>query len=255
MIHTARDLIVKDVSVSFGGVRALNSLSLRALPGRITGIIGPNGCGKSTLLGAIFKSVAIEEGSIRFGEVDLESSRRGEASRLGIARTFQTVRLLPDLDVRGNVSVGADSAPRHRRKSDSGHRFASMRDRVNAAIARTGLEGMEHLLPHEMSYGNQRRVEIARAIASEPALMIMDEPTAGMNSTERDEVSSLLRRLLLEGIPQLLIEHDIRFIVDTCDYLYCMSAGSVICDGAPDDVANDERVQEAYFGRKSSTTS
>jgi branched-chain amino acid transport system ATP-binding protein len=121
---------------------------------------------------------------------------------------------------------------------------------VADAISRTGLAGLDDFRPDELSYGTQRRIEIARAMATEPRLLLLDEPTAGMNGAERLEISQLMRRLSAEGLTQLLVEHDVQMMIDTCDHVFAMAAGIVIAEGAPRDVVRDERVREAYLGTR-----
>jgi branched-chain amino acid transport system ATP-binding protein len=258
-------LELRDVAVHFGGVKAVDGITLTLEPGLIYGIIGPNGSGKTTLIGAITRLTQLTRGDLLFDGEDYTAVRPDKLVHLGVARTFQTVRLLPDLDVQANIQVGADA----RTGRGGSHPGASRGDLLSrlkgmagigatppsppvaAAIARTGLDGFESYYPTELSYGTQRRVEIARAMAMEPRLLLLDEPTAGMNQAERAEISGLLRDMRSEGsLCQLLVEHDVQMMIDTCDYVFAMNTGRLIAEGEPQEVVRNPLVQEAYLGRK-----
>ena len=258
-------LELRDVAVHFGGVKAVDGITLKLEPGLIYGIIGPNGSGKTTLIGAVTRLTQLTRGDLLFDGQDYTGVRPDKLVHLGVARTFQTVRLLPDLDVQENIQLGADartgrggagaSAPRgdllSRVKGMAGVGAAPPSPVVAGAIARTGLDGFESYYPTELSYGTQRRVEIARAMAMEPRLLLLDEPTAGMNQAERHEISGLLRDMRSEGgLCQLLVEHDVQMMIDTCDYVFAMNTGKLIAEGEPREVVQNPLVQEAYLGRK-----
>lgn len=232
----------RDVSVHYGGVKAVEGMTFGLRPGLISGILGPNGSGKTTLLGGLTRMVNLTRGSIFFGGSEYTSVPPREVIRIGIGRTYQTVRLLPDRTVRENIILATDEVLRKDR--DRAHA------QVERAIELTDTSSVEVFRPGELSYGVQRRVEIARALASDPKLLILDEPTAGMNKSERASVSALLSDLRSEGLTQLLVEHDVQMMVETCDYLYAMNFGSLIAEGTPESVVRDPGVQEAYLGKE-----
>jgi branched-chain amino acid transport system ATP-binding protein len=244
-------LEARDVAVHFGGVKAVDGVSFALTAGKIFGIVGPNGSGKSTLLGAVTRLVNLTRGILRFDGEDYHKAPPASLASRGMARTFQTVRLLQDLTVRENVQLGAD-VDRNAARSLTPSRAGAARRaaRADEAIDRTGLADYVKLRPGELSYGLQRRVEIARAIAADPRLLLLDEPTAGMNHHERHEVSELLQRLRSEGLTQVLVEHDVQMMVDTCDYLFAMNFGLLIAEGDPATVVREPSVQEAYLGKR-----
>jgi branched-chain amino acid transport system ATP-binding protein len=238
-------LEVRDLAVHFGGVRAVDGISFSLQPGLVYGIIGPNGSGKTTTIGAVTRLTEITSGELHLDGHDLRRLRASSLARHGVARTFQTVRLLPDLTVGQNIRLGADISRGRARRGPSAA--------VHRAVERTHLAGLEDLYPSELSYGTQRRVEIARAIAMSPKLLLLDEPTAGMNQAERAEISALIKDLRGEGLCQLLVEHDVQMMLDTCDELIAMNFGRLIAQGAPAEVVRDRQVQEAYLGRRAGT--
>jgi len=240
----------RDVKVHFGGVKAVDGVSLQLMPGLIYGIIGPNGSGKSTLIGAMTRLTKLTSGELLFDGEPYQNAPASAIARKRVARTFQTVRLLPDLDVRANVRLGADGRKDERPGLVARILGTGSSPATEEAIKRADLTGFESFYPSELSYGTQRRVEIARAIATDPRLLLLDEPTAGMNQTERAEISALLKQLRSEGLCQLLVEHDVQMMIDTCDHVFAMNFGKLIAQGRPEDVVRDPQVQEAYLGRK-----
>lgn len=235
-------LEVRDVAVHFGGVKAVDGISLELHPGRIYGVLGPNGSGKSTLLGAMTRLTPMTRGAFVFEGKDYTRRPARTVHHMGIARTFQTVRLLEDRSVRDNILLGADALEKDTRKEAE--------RRLDEVMERVGVKDIERVRPDELSYGMQRRVEFARAIIAKPRLLLLDEPTAGMNTAEREEIGSLMRQLLDEGVTQFIVEHDVQMMVETCDHLFAMNFGKLIADGSPTDVVRHPAVQEAYLGKR-----
>jgi ABC-type branched-subunit amino acid transport system ATPase component len=243
-----------NVAVHYGGIRAVDGVTFELGGSRIFGILGPNGSGKSTLLAAMTGLVRLTAGEFVFDGERYRDRSAARIARGGVARTFQTARLVPGLTVLENVQLAADqhrvSRNEQIRRSLGIRGGAQASDSVQSALERTGLIGLERMRPGELSYGTQRRVEIARAIAAQPKLLLLDEPTAGMNKTERLEISELLKNLRGEGLTQLLVEHDVEMMVNTCDFLLVMNFGQVIAQGTPHDVVHNPQVREAYLGRR-----
>jgi len=246
MVSSPVVLATEDLAVHYGGIKAVDGIDLTVPAGTIVGLLGPNGSGKSTLLAALTRFVPLTRGRMLLDGDEFSHIKSAKLAARGVARTFQTVRLLPDLTVVENVQLGADLHPRRGPRGWIGRTVA---ESVNDAIDRTGLSDHQLFRPGELSYGMQRRVEIARALATRPRLLLLDEPTAGMNQSERHEVSALLRKLRDEGLTQLLVEHDVAMMVDTCDRLLAMVLGRVVAQGMPGDVVRNPAVQEAYLGK------
>ena len=254
---------IRNLTKDFGGVRAIRSLDITVAEGGIVSIIGPNGAGKTTLFNLITGMIPPDDGEILFDGHSLVGLRPSQILELGVARTFQNVRLFPEMTVRENVMVA-----RHCRTT-SGMLKAILRtrsfrreeedtrQRAEQALAFFGtrLVGWRFDTPaHSLSYANRRRLEIARALASGPKLILLDEPTAGMNPVETHELTELVRRVRDEmGVTVVVIEHDMRVVRGVSERVLVLDYGEKIADGTYDDVAGNERVIEAYLGRKAST--
>jgi branched-chain amino acid transport system ATP-binding protein len=254
-------LRVEDAQVVFGGVHALDGASVEVPDGALCGLIGPNGSGKSTLLGAVSRLTDMAAGRLFIGDEDYTGVPRHQASRYGIARTFQTVRLLEGMTVLGNVMLGAGSGAVGRSTLRNWLDLRSVskeesraRETAERALGRVGMERQLRAYPEDLPYGMQRRVEVARALAAEPRLLLLDEPTAGMSQGERREIGDLLRELHDDGLTQVLVEHDLGMIHRACDRCYALNFGKVISHGTPREVADDPVVLEAYLGRKAAAT-
>ncbi len=248
-------LETRNLSVSFGGVKAVLDVSIALEPGRLYGIVGPNGSGKTTFLNAISRLVPISGGLMTFKGRDYTRIPDTKVAGIGISRTFQNIRLLNVLTVEDNVKLGADAIGGRKRNLDwwIGRRAARRENAQVAALTRQALERVgiadyAKRTPSTLSYGMQRRVEIARAIAMKPQLLLLDEPTAGMREDERTEIMRLSRSLVDDGMTVLLIEHNLRMITSICEHLFVMSLGNCIASGEPQEVMRLPEVQEAYIG-------
>ena len=239
------------VTKRFGGVVAVNAVDLAVSAGEALGLIGPNGAGKTTFINLISGHLRADSGTIVLGGDEVTRLRPHQLARRGVARTFQAIRLFRGLTVLENIAVG-----RHvRTRSDVLATLVPLRPagRAEREIAlalldRMGLRRRAEALAGELAYGDQRRLEIARALASEPRLLILDEPAAGMNPTESAALRDLLRALVAEGLTIVLIEHDVRLVMGTCDRVAVLNFGRKIAEGTPAEVQADAAVREAYLG-------
>lgn len=251
-------LDVSDVAVSFGAVKAVDGVSLTVPRGSVCGLIGPNGSGKTTFLGAISRFVPIARGCIVFDGTDVTGHPPHAVSGAGMGRTFQAMHLLGQMTVRENVMVGADFrlTPATLVRSWLDVRASLRSNRAaakaaDAALERAAMSEYCDVRPTELPYGMQRRVEIARALAARPTMLLLDEPVAGMSDEERREIGQLVTELRDEGLTQILVEHDLATIHRVCDLAYVLNFGKVIAHGRPAEVVDQPAVREAYLGHAS----
>jgi branched-chain amino acid transport system ATP-binding protein len=251
-------LDVEGVTVAFGALTAVNDLSLTIRPGKITALIGPNGAGKSTAFNAITGFVRPTRGSVRLGRRDLTHLAPDVISRHGVIRSFQKKSIFPGLTVRDNLRIGMHrSEPRSvlaAMLSLPGHRRAERRlaEQVDALASFVDL----HELDREagtLPYGRQRKLAVGVALAAQPRYLLLDEPTAGLNSTESDEISELLGDVRGHGVGTLLVEHDMRFLLALSDHVVVLNAGSKIAEGSPAEIQENAEVRAAYLGERHRT--
>ena len=254
--HTQHPLLaLNGVSKHFGGVQAVLDVSFSIPQGRITGLIGPNGAGKTTLFNLISGTILPSAGTIFFGDQEVTKLPPQTRSRLGMMRTFQNLSLYPELSCLENVTIGANAwyrpGPLSLVRPGGGSVQQTIMTQAREHLALVGLADKSHLAPDALSYGDQRRLEIARAMMGNPKLLLLDEPAAGLNNQESQELAELLLALRKEtGLTILLIEHDMDVLMTVSDMVLVLVEGQLLLEDTPRKVQQDPRVIEAYLGRE-----
>jgi branched-chain amino acid transport system ATP-binding protein len=244
-------LVIKNVSKNFGGLNALVQVNLQLDPDRIYGLIGPNGAGKTTLFNLITGLLPVSGGSIQFREEELTGLRPHQIARQGIARTYQNIRLFPSMTVFENVLVAQNiHTPSGITSLLPGRRDSEFRQEAEALLERMGLWTKRNERSTSLAYGEQRRLEIVRALALKPMLLLLDEPAAGMNEAETEELLERIQEIRKIVKTILLIEHDMSVVMEICDFVSVLNFGKLIAQGTPDEIQTNETVIEAYLGRE-----
>ncbi|QEI04930.1 ABC transporter ATP-binding protein [Pigmentiphaga aceris] len=243
------------LSKSFGGLHVLQDVNFEVPKGSIYGLIGPNGAGKTTVFNLITGLLAPSGGAIDFDGQSLIGIKPHEITRRGIARTFQNIRIFKEMSLLENVVVGAH---RHLKYGSLSALFAlgdyrklekEARDRAMELLSWVRLDHKADDLADNLSYGDQRKLELARALATDPKLLLLDEPVAGMNASEKVELMGEIQNIKARGYTIFMIEHDMRFVMGLCERISVLNFGRIIAEGTPDEIRNNPQVIEAYLGR------
>ncbi|KEJ03418.1 ABC transporter [Clostridium botulinum A2B7 92] len=237
-------LEVKDLNINFGGITAIDNLNFSVNEGEILGVIGPNGAGKTTLYNAITGIYRPSKGDIFLNNKKITGTKPYKISRLGIARTFQNIRLFNSLTVLENILVGRVSELKKLVKLNP------YMEETFDILKVVGLEKVINNMASDLPYGQQRKVEIARALAISPKVLLLDEPAAGMNNYEKRDLKNLINILREDfNITVLIIEHDMGVIMELCDRILVLDHGKGIAEGSPEEISNDDNVIKAYMGK------
>jgi branched-chain amino acid transport system ATP-binding protein len=237
-------LEARDLTIRFGGVLAIDQISFDVEAGQIFGVIGPNGAGKTTLLNAISSVYKLDAGHLTFDDRDVTNMASHRLSRLGVARTFQIVQPFNRMTARENVAVGAMYGHAQLRQR------SEYLDAADEALLRTGLMAKAQFMPPHLTLSDRKRLEVARALAMKPRLLLLDEVMAGLNLTEIERTIELVREIAATGITVIVIEHVMKAVLALCDRVMVLNFGRKLAEGKPHDVINEQVVVEAYLGMR-----
>jgi len=249
-------LAIENLGKHFGGLDVLQDVSFSVPAGGVFGLIGPNGAGKTTVFNLVTGLLQPSSGRIRFHGEDLAGVAPHRITRMGIARTFQNIRVFREMSLLENVMVGMHEqlgyGPLDLLLRRPAFRAAEKRalERAHELLTWVGLDHKADLEADNLSYGDQRKLEFARALATEPKLLLLDEPVAGMNPAEKDELMEEIGNIRDRGYGIFLIEHDMRFVMGLCDRIAVLNFGRIIAEGSPEEIRNNPDVIEAYLGRE-----
>ena len=248
-------LEILSLTKNFGGVVALNEVDLKVMPGQITSLIGPNGAGKTTLFNCLTGLISLTTGRIQFQQTDMSGMAAHRITSSGIARTFQNIRLFSEMTVLDNVKIGLHTQSKGylwsaiSRNLDYKKEEEQVTTSAYQLLEFVNLAQFSHQQANNLSYGDQRRLEIARALATEPKLLLLDEPAAGMNPKETNELIHLIHNIKSRGITIFLIEHDMKLVMQISEWITVLDYGEKISQGSPDVVQSDPLVISAYLGQ------
>ena len=254
MNATTPILEITNLTKHFGGVTAVSNIDISVQEGQIASLIGPNGAGKTTLFNCVTGLEPPTEGNVKFQNQSIVGLRPDQIAAIGMARTFQNIRLFSQLTVLDNVKIGRHCQSKNRlwgaisRNQSQRQEESYITVQAFNQLSFVGLDGFRDQLAGNLSYGDQRRVEIARALAMGPTLLLLDEPAAGMNPQETQQLIELIHAICEQGITILLIEHDMKMVMQISDWVTVIAQGEKISAGEPEAVQNDERVIKAYLG-------
>jgi ABC-type branched-subunit amino acid transport system ATPase component len=254
MNATTPILEITNLAKHFGGVTAVSNIDISVQQGQIASLIGPNGAGKTTLFNCVTGLENPSEGSVKFQNRSIVGLRPDQIAAVGMARTFQNIRLFSELTVLDNVKIGRHCQSKNRlwgaisRNQKQRQEESHITVQAFQQLSFVGLEGFRDQIAGNLSYGDQRRIEIARALAMGPTLLLLDEPAAGMNPQETQRLIELIHAIREQGITILLIEHDMKLVMQISDWVTVIAQGEKISAGKPEAVQNDERVIKAYLG-------
>lgn len=247
-------LEITNVSKFFHGLVAIDDLTINVKPGQIYGIIGPNGAGKTTLFNCVTGIYTPEKGSIKYKGKDITGMAPHKIAQMGVLRTFQNIRLFKEMSVAENIMAGYHTTSKQKWYHSIFHTKAYKEDelagwkKVEELMEFFDLTNLATTPTNDLSYGNQRKVEMARALAANPELLILDEPAAGLNENETIELTNIIRKISEMDIGIMMIEHDMEMVMNLTDYITVINFGKEISQGEPSFVQNDPRVVEAYIG-------